>query len=219
MQETKQFSMRRQPPVCLTIFYILLISELSQLCHGYCWQGGKNPSFTAKPIVTQISITSVQVSWKGIVNNKDCADTFRVKYWKKGRSATDYKMSEKVSTDIDGVVLDGIVPRVEYSFQAVAVESKGILGIDYNRSPIVKFATSRLETKRTKPKDESNLNIVSVKSREKGDKGGTDKIVTLSTQATLTNGNKDLKVLESKESGKIIQTQLNQKVTGNITIL
>ena len=111
---------------------------------------------------------------------------------------------EKNDTKATCPIAVEIVPRVEYSFQAVAVEDKGILGIDYNRSPIVKFATSRLESKTKKSRDENNLNIVSVKSREKTEKGGANKVITLSTQATPPQNNEDnedLVVLESKDSG------------------
>ena len=207
MWNFKSSFLRRKGFWYFTILHIFLMNECVKLCYGYCWQGGRNPSFQSAPKVTQMSITKVQVSWKGIVSSQECADQFVVKYWKKG-SEQKWKMSEKVSTEIDGVILKGIVPRVEYSFQAVAVEDKGILGIDYNRSPVVKFATSRLESKTKKSRDENNLNIVSVKSREKTEKGGANKVITLSTQATPPQNNEDnedLVVLESKDSGKWIE--------------
>ena len=202
MRETSDMFLRCKPLLHYTILQILLMNECFQLCHGYCWQGGKNPSIPTPPIVTQISITKVQVSWKGIVKNKECVDSYRVKYWKKG-SEQNYKMSEKVSSEIDGVILEKIVPRVEYSFQAVAIEEKVFGAIDYNRSPIAKLSTSRLETKSNKLNNDNSLNIVKVKSREKTEKGNADKVVTLSTQPTPPKNDKDLVVLESKDSGNM----------------
>ena len=194
---------------------VLLSNILFKLCHGYCWQGGYNPSFQSPPTISQISITKVQVSWKGIVKNKECADLFVVKYWKNS-SPSNFKMSEKVSTDIDGVILAGLVPRVEYSFQAIATEEKGLLGIDYNRSPIVKFSTSRLEAKNKKPNNENSLNIVNVKSRKNTEKGGANKVVTLSTQPTPNKDDDDLVVLESKDSGTIMKVTMKRifSITG-----
>ena len=202
MRETSDMFLRCKPLLHYTILQILLMNECFQLCHGYCWQGGKNPSIPTPPIVTQKTITKVQVSWKGIVKNKECVDSYRVKYWKKG-SEQNYKMSEKVSSEIDGVILEKIVPRVEYSFQAVAIEEKVFGAIDYNRSPIAKLSTSRLETKSNKLNNDNSLNIVKVKSREKTEKGNADKVVTLSTQPTPPKNDKDLVVLESKDSGNM----------------
>lgn len=202
MRETSDMFLRCKPLLHYTILQILLMNECFQLCHGYCWQGGKNPSIPTPPSVKQITITKVQVSWKGIVKNKECVDSYRVKYWKKG-SEQNYKMSEKVSSEIDGVILEKIVPRVEYSFQAVAIEEKVFGAIDYNRSPIAKLSTSRLETKSNKLNNDNSLNIVKVKSREKTEKGNADKVVTLSTQPTPPKNDKDLVVLESKDSGNM----------------
>ena len=212
MREINNMFLRCKPLLQYVIVQILLMNECFQLCHGYCWQGGKNPSIPSPPIVTQVDITKVQVSWKGIVKSKDCADTYRVKYWKKG-SAQNYKLSEKVSSEIDGVILEGILPRVEYSFQVVAIEEKGLFGIDYNRSPIAKLSTSRLETKNKKSNNDNSLNIVKVKSREKTEKGNADKVVTLSTQPTPPKNDKDLVVLESKDSGNMTTCCIKVRIT------
>ena len=212
IRETNNMFLRCKPLFHYIILQILLMNECFQLCHGYCWQGGKNPSIPSPPIVTQITITKVQVSWKGIVKSKDCVDSYRVKYWKKG-SEQNYKMSEKVSSEIDGVILEKIVPRVEYSFQAVAIEDKGLFGIDYNRSPIARLSTSRLETKKKKLNNDDSLNIVKVKSREKTEKGNADKVVTLSTQPTPPKNDKDLVVLESKDSGIVTAFGIRVRMT------
>ena len=38
-----------------------------------------------------------------------------------------------------------VIPRVEYTFQVIAREDKGsVLGIDYNKSELTTFKTSRL---------------------------------------------------------------------------
>ena len=212
MRATNDMFLRSKPLLHYIILQILVMNECFQLCHGYCWQAGKNPSIPSPPIVTQISITKVQVSWKGIVKSKDCVDSYRVKYWKKG-SEQNYKMSEKVSSEIDGVILEKITPRVEYSFQAVAIEEKGLIGIDYNRSPIAKLSTSRLETKNKKLNNDNSLNIVKVKSREKTEKGNADKVVTLSTQPTPPKNDKDLVVLESKDSGNMTTCAMKRRIT------
>ena len=212
MRETNNVFLRCKPLLQYVIVQILLMNACFQLCHGYCWQSGKNPSIPSPPIVSQISLTKVKVSWKGIVKSKDCVDSYRVKYWKKG-SEQNYKMSEKVSSEIDGVILEHIVPLVEYSFQAIAIEEKGILGIDYNRSPVAKLSTSRLETKKKKLNNDNSLNIVKVKSREKTEKGNADKVVTLSTQPTLPKNDKDLVVLESKDSGNVTAFGIRVRMT------
>ena len=212
MRETNNMFLRCKPLFQYVIVHILMVNECFQLCHGYCWQAGKNPSIPSPPIVTQISINKVQVSWKGIVKRKECVDSYRVKYWKKG-SEQNYKMSEKVSSEIDGIILEEIIPRVEYSFQAIAIEDKGIIGIDYNRSPIAKLSTSRLETKKKKLNNDDSLNIVKVKSREKNEKGNADKVVTLSTQPTPLKNDKDLVVLESKDSGNMTTCGIKVRIT------
>jgi len=109
---------------------------------AYCWEPGKNPSFTGPPKVEQIDLRTVKVSWFGLVSMRECADQFLVKYWQKNDpqayKMTDLLPNDDFSTDIK------VVPKVEYSFQAVAREDKGsIAGIDWNKSKTTDFKTSQ----------------------------------------------------------------------------
>ena len=155
-----------------TLIWIILVSScLQRQINGYCWQPGWNPSFSAPPLVTQLSPTIVQVSWKGIINNQNCADQFLVKYWRKTRP-NDYLQSDLVATSVDAVILSGIIPRIEYVYQVIAREDK-LMGIDYNRSPTAQFTTS---TKSVIPKHSpvnhpsSIINAVSVKTHKADEK-------------------------------------------------
>jgi hypothetical protein len=149
---------------------------------GYCWQPGWNPAFVAPPIVTQMNITMVRVSWRNIVKNEECVDQFLVKYWKTGRP-TDYKKTDLVGTSIDAVLLTGIIPNVEYDYQVIAREDK-LMGIDYNRSPTTKYTTSRnkLPTKNEILKDANVLNAVNVDTHKPDEKyNPTSKIIEKKT--------------------------------------
>ena len=137
--------------------------------NGYCWLPGRNPSFVAGPTITQINLAKVQVSWKGIVRSKECVDQFLVKYWKDGQPSN-YKQSDLVGTSINAVVLTGIIPKVEYAYQVIAREDK-LVGIDYNRSPTTKFATSQKHVQNFDIyKNATSLNVVSVGSHKANDK-------------------------------------------------
>ena len=119
---------------------LALVLLYSDLVSCYC-QDGKNPSFKGAPKVTQINLDVVRISWKDLVINKHCADNFLVKYWPK-INPNDYKISEKVNTSREFVDIQ-VTPRIIYQFLAVAREEKGILlGVDWNKSPIVTFSTS-----------------------------------------------------------------------------
>jgi len=122
---------------CLLLYTCISSSE------AFCWQIGHNPSFNAAPIVEQVTLSKVRVSWKGIVNQRNCVDQFLVKYWQTSMPQG-YETTELVSSDVNFVEVV-VSPKVPYNFQAVAREDKGpIRGVDWNKSPIVKFRTSRL---------------------------------------------------------------------------
>ena len=112
------------------------------LINGYCWQVGWNPSFTGKPTIIQYAPTSVQISWKNIIKTRECADQFMVKYWE-SHSPKSYKMSKQVANNADAMILTGIKPEVEYAYQVIAREDKGLIGVDYNKSKISKFRSRR----------------------------------------------------------------------------
>jgi hypothetical protein len=51
-------------------FFVLRFVELQ----AYCWQPGWNPSFKGPPVVTQIDMSTVYISWKGLVIMPECTD-------------------------------------------------------------------------------------------------------------------------------------------------
>ena len=61
---------------------------LSRFAYEVCGWGignGNNLTFTAAPKVAQESLTSVRISWDGLVHDKHCADNYLVKYWQQGK--------------------------------------------------------------------------------------------------------------------------------------
>lgn len=125
-----------EPPLLL-----LLLGGLPSTA-AYCALFGQNPGFTAAPRVQQISLTSVLVSWEGLVTRIDCADQFIVKSWNE-RNPNDYQMSDLLPLDQFTFMVRDLVPNQNYVFQAVAREDKGILGKDWNKSPQALFRTGR----------------------------------------------------------------------------
>ncbi|XP_059088998.1 uncharacterized protein LOC131885082 [Tigriopus californicus] len=140
-QKSKHCSENSSP--VMKSFHVLLILFVwfeTILC--YCWQPGKNPSFQEKPRVEQIAYDQVRVSWYGLVDRIECVDQFLVKHWMASdpqtATLTEFLPNWQFETTID------VIPRVVYEFQAVAREDKGTyLGVDYNRSPVSRFQTSR----------------------------------------------------------------------------
>lgn len=123
--------------------FALLSTTLVLGANGYCWQVGYNPGFTGPPKVEQISIDEVRVSWEDIVTNRECTDQFLVKYWPR-TSPQAYETSDLVPPETSYMQVK-VTPKVTYQFQAVAREDKGLVGgIDWNKSPIVNFKTSRV---------------------------------------------------------------------------
>ena len=175
---------------CTLLFHfsirLFVIFNILLDVNGYCWLPGRNPSFVAGPTITQLNLAKVQVSWKGIVRSKECVDQFLVKYWKKG-SPSNYKQSDLVGTSIDAVVLTGIIPKVEYAYQVIAREDK-LVGIDYNRSPTTKFATSQKHVADFDIfKNVSSLNVVTVDSHKANDKYNPGMNIIGSNQNDITS--------------------------------
>ena len=120
---------------------IVILSCLSAyigLGNAYCWQIGWNPSFKGAPKIIQMDTTVVQVSWGNIIETRECADQFVVKYWKIGRP-NDYIMTDLISVDLDSALVTGIKPGVKYTFQVIAREDKSLGRIEYNYSPTTSF--------------------------------------------------------------------------------
>lgn len=123
------------------IFSAFLLSIFTHRTNGYCWEPGKNPGFTGPPKVEQIDLQNVRVSWDGLVTQRDCADQFLVKYWQRS-NPQDYSTSDLLDVNANSVVVK-VIPKVDYQFQAVAREDKGVIGgIDWNKSPLTDFRTS-----------------------------------------------------------------------------
>lgn len=76
----------------------LILSSAVRLSHGYCWQAGANPYFIDKPTIQQVSLSKVRISWEGIVEERECADQFLVKYWQ-NNMPQGFKLSDTVPTD------------------------------------------------------------------------------------------------------------------------
>jgi len=128
--------------VWLVPIVIAFISFLNvPLARAYCWEPGRNPYFTGTPVVQQVDLRTVRVSWTGLVESVECADQFLVKYWPKN-NPQGYVLSELINTDRFAIDLK-ITPKVQYVYQVIAREDKGsFAGIDYNKSKQTEFKTS-----------------------------------------------------------------------------
>lgn len=136
-------SRRQRELMTRTLLAAVLAALLKvDVSSAYCATAGHNPGFSEGPVVQQLDMTRVRVSWKGIVTQRSCTDQFLVKYWP-AASPSDYKMSKMVTMDEDFVDIDKIMAKITYQYQAVAREDKGWLGTDWNKSPLVEFKTSR----------------------------------------------------------------------------
>ena len=130
----------------LLLLPLLVLLFWSPYVECYCWQSGWSPSFSSDPVISQKDMYTITVSWDGIVTKKECADNFLVKYWKTSEGMTNYEMIRGLSRNVDSVDID-VSKNIEYSFQVIATEDKGrILGVDWNKSPIVKFRTSNKDS-------------------------------------------------------------------------
>lgn len=119
----------------------LLVVLLLPSVHGYCAGLGANPGFRGPPRVEQVTLTSVRVTWTGLVTRGECADQFIVKSWL-ARNPNDYKMSDLLPTTQFSFIVRDLVPNQDYVFQAIAREDKGILGKDWNKSDKTFFRTA-----------------------------------------------------------------------------
>jgi len=120
---------------------LVLLAALLPSATGYCAGLGRNPGFRTAPIVEQVTLTSVRVSWEGLVTRIECADQFIVKSWLT-RNPNDYQMSDLLPLTQFSYIVRDLVPNQDYVFQAVAREDKGILGKDWNKSPKAYYRTT-----------------------------------------------------------------------------
>jgi len=122
---------------------LLLFLPFIPLCKSYCSTPGWNPRLTGPPIVEQLSMTSVRVSWAGLLETSVCADFIKVKHWR-GMNIDNWWMSDQLTVDTHSYIVKNLVPNVPYTFQVIAAEDKGYflgfhIGIDYNRGPKTRF--------------------------------------------------------------------------------
>ena len=108
----------------IAVLAIFVIVTPVPKVNAYCWQPGKNPGFTGPPVVRQVDIRTVRVSWFGLVTERDCADQFLVKYWPR-TAPQNYMTTALVDNDINFIDIE-VTPKLDYEFQAVAREDKGI---------------------------------------------------------------------------------------------
>merc|ERR1719402_796639 len=127
----------------LSCLCTVLLSSLVVPSNSYCAAPGHNPDFLQAPRVEQVSLSSVVVTWTGLVTQLDCADQFVVKWWNRNDPSS-YELSEMLSTSTTSFQVNGLAPHRSYAFQAIAREDKGWLGADWNKSPTVYFTTTRL---------------------------------------------------------------------------
>jgi hypothetical protein len=67
---------------CCSCVAVLALVLAMPSVSAYCWQPGRNPSFTAPPLVEQVSVNHLRVVWSdGIISRRECADQFLVKFW------------------------------------------------------------------------------------------------------------------------------------------
>ena len=105
----------------LDIILTLLAATLPP-AHGYCAGIGANPGFKDAPLVQQVTLTSVKVSWGGLVTRAECADQFIVKSWN-ARNPNDYKMSDLLPLTQFSYIVTDLVPNQDYVFQVTYLSS------------------------------------------------------------------------------------------------
>ena len=111
-----------------TLCHFFILHTPVSLVQAYCWEPGKNPYFTGPPIVKQVDLQTVRVSWSGLVEMRECTDQFLVKYWKK-TNPQGYKLTKMVNRQVSTIDIK-VSPKVDYRFQAVAREDKGsVIGV------------------------------------------------------------------------------------------
>jgi len=84
-------------------------------------------------------MTSVRVSWAGLLETSVCADFIKVKHWR-GMDINDWYLSEQLTVDTTSFIVKNLVPNIPFYFQVIAAEDKGsFFGIEYNRGPQTSF--------------------------------------------------------------------------------
>lgn len=126
----------------LILIFLIGLVTLPAAVVSYCTIGNPYWVVGGKPTVEQVTLTSVRISWPGLLGNIQCADNMIIKYFK-ADNTNDYQMSEIFSVNTNSFIVRDLVPNQPYTFQVIAREDKGVWGVDYNKSEKTKFTTRR----------------------------------------------------------------------------
>ena len=107
----------------------------------YCETTDHKPTFTGPPLVDQSGNNRALVTWTGLVTSAHCADDFVVKMWPSGQSR-DSRLSDSIRSDIFQYEVTGVTSGTDWVIQVIARENKGIIGMDWNKSPTTLFRIS-----------------------------------------------------------------------------
>ena len=102
----------------LVLLVTTLVTVRLPSVRAYCASLGANPGFRGPPTVEQVTLTSVRVTWAGLVTRKECADQFIVKSWL-ARNPNNYQMSDLLPTTQFSFVVRDLVPNQDYVFQVL----------------------------------------------------------------------------------------------------
>ena len=118
--------------VLITTILLALLPESFQRCCS-----SRDPEFRRKIAVNSVSPYAVSVSWKGSLNNKDCADNFEIFYWKTYTGSRSNNQKQ-LSKDRDGTVHISVSSATSYTFQIKAIEPQGfeLFGIGCKKKEI-----------------------------------------------------------------------------------
>jgi len=162
----------------------LVLLSLVPLVHSYCFGAGYNPWFTGPPLVQQLTLTSVRVSWHGLLQQAGCADNLLVKHYR-GIDSSNYKMSEPLLASVTSYVVHDLVPNAQYTYQVIAREEKGILGVDYNRGEKTTFTTSLHNRERGLEVEQDDPILVTQTTKETDDRDDETPVVTQAAVAPV----------------------------------
>lgn len=170
--------------VCVTLASIATLP----LTSSYCTWAGANPYWVGAPVVEQVTLTSVRVSWHTLLKREDCADSIIVKHYK-GSNTADYDMSDPQSVSTNSFLVTNLQPNQAYTYQVIAREEKGLLGVDYNRSPKTVFTTQKRNTQVNKddplPTTQSSGQNTNLVTERPGDVTGVAPIYGFEPKTTI----------------------------------
>ena len=72
--------------------------------------------FHLTPKIFQLTLTSVRVSWAGLLESQECADSIIVKHYK-GDFTSDFFMSDPLDVGTNSYIVRDIVPLQPYTYQ------------------------------------------------------------------------------------------------------